>query len=340
MSQFRDEEENPNRFSDLPQEVTCEILGYLDIQDIARASTLSKEFNKLCTLLPRLCIDSEQIGDDPNKREDFFEFLNCHTEKVLEEKSLRCVNLRWKLSATRENYVFGRFIRKAAASDNVKEMDVDIISNIIFICRCINIRIYIPHCCPSLEKLKLKGDIEFNPISTNSILNLQELVLNGVGVVSDLFVKWLPESCKNLKLLSVRDIVGVKNLTIACPISLRFLAILGAYDSVNVEAESLSGLIIYLPVGTKTMRIFAPNLNILELEGCIAENYYLGNFKFLEIARLYYQWHLNTEEELIRFRPKIDELIQSVSQTKTLYVGENILQVRIYIFLVFNFYRG
>ncbi|KAL6221897.1 hypothetical protein ACLB2K_005289 [Fragaria x ananassa] len=82
-----------------------EILGYLDIQDIARASTLSKEFNKICTLLRRFCIDSEKIGDDPNKREDFFEFLNCHTEKVLEEKSLRCVNLRWKLSETREKHV-------------------------------------------------------------------------------------------------------------------------------------------------------------------------------------------------------------------------------------------
>lgn len=117
-------EEKQTGFSDLPQEVICEILGYLDIEDLARSNTLSKDLNKWCTLVPRLHINRPNMNgeENTNKRDNFFEFLKGYSQKVFEQKRLRYIKLCWDFSLCvdeEEDHVEA-WLSRAARDTNVK----------------------------------------------------------------------------------------------------------------------------------------------------------------------------------------------------------------------------
>lgn len=326
-------EEKQAGFSDLPQEVICEILGYLDIEDLARSNTLSKDLNKWCTLVPRLHINRPNMNgeENTNKRDNFFEFLRGYSQKVFEQKRLRYIKLCWDFSLCideEEDHVEA-WLSRAARDTNVKEIDIDIS------CTSAYRPFVVPPCvfqrCPSLERLTLK--VYRGIVNTGHAFAfdaLRFLRLGEVEIPSDnFFDKLLSESCKNLEELVLENIFGGKNLSIICH-SLQTLHIIkdfGVFDSIDVQARSLKNLIIeqgFSP-DMNSIRIFAPNLVYLVMEGSVAKNYYLDNFKFLHFAEVHSKTHPHYTSNCIG--RNTHKLLQCVSEAKTLHVGEKFLEV-------------
>ncbi|KAJ9159335.1 hypothetical protein P3X46_024845 [Hevea brasiliensis] len=311
---------------DLPDHIVLNILNFFTMEDIARCSTLSQRFRRLCTSVPSLHVSRTAIETNLLKRAKFVDFI----DRFMIHRRLKLVSFRlswsipvldWVLS---EEYRIESWLHQAARCGVEK----------------LNLRIFYPEgnvssfalpvsfsSCSFLRILLLELKNGILKLPTTGFSSLKILNLSLVRIEhEDQFEECL-SSCKCLQKLNLRNLDGIKSINITST-SIANLTIIQRHDTsvsaINVSACNLQYIQIYWSSSqSKQVKITAPSLLGLMMEGVVFDSYHLGSFNSLEHAIIFF---LTNPRLLSKNKASIDssylnEILFSVRHARVLFIG-------------------
>ncbi|KAJ9159334.1 hypothetical protein P3X46_024844 [Hevea brasiliensis] len=320
---------------DLPDHIVHNILDFVTIEDLARFSTLSRRFRRLCSSVPNLNVSAKGVETNLVKRFNFLNFIDrfmIHRDRF----KLQRFSLSWSINQAFD-WVFSEEYRIDSWLHQVARCDVEKLDLRIFF-RESNISSYaLPAClnsCRFLKCLRLTLKNRILKLPTTGFYFLQDLRLCFVRIEHEEFGEWL-SSCKRLQKLTLSNLDGIKNINITST-SITHLNIYIWHDiivsSVNVSACRLQYMRFYwFSTQSKQVNITAPNLLHLTLEGDLVDGYRLGSFDSLQRALIFAQ----TSPRLLRKSEDstdsvyLNEILFSVSHAEELYIGIALLDLLI-----------
>ncbi|KAF2320761.1 hypothetical protein GH714_030555 [Hevea brasiliensis] len=310
---------------DLPDLIVHNILNFFTMEDIARCSTLSQRFRRLCTSVPRLHVSRTAIETNLLKRAKFVDFIDrfmIHRRLKLESFRLSwSIRFDWVLS---EEYRIESWLHQAArcgcrearSSYLYPEGNVSSFALPVSFSSCSFLRILLLELKNGILKLPATG------FSSLKILNLSLVRIEH----EDQFEECL-SSCKCLQKLNLRNLDGIKSINITST-SIANLTIIQRHDTsvsaINVSACNLQYIQIYWSSSqSKQVKITAPSLLGLMMEGVVFDSYHLGSFNSLEHAIIFF---LTNPRLLSKNKASIDssylnEILFSVRHARVLFIG-------------------
>ncbi|KAM2624459.1 hypothetical protein TB1_031434 [Malus domestica] len=260
-----------DRLSNLPDEVAHQMLSFLNFKELIRVGSVSKRCRELFLSTPSLVICSPDSGNKQkhlNLLDSFDRFLLHRGDSKIQRLSIS-----WCISSGLANKIF-RMITwiHIAARCNVEVLDFALngkhIPGTLELPACIFL-------CGSLRSLLVHMDTILKAPSFACSSNLQCLTLKSV-TMDEGFCKWISSSCKCIKKLQL-SYVSIENIIIESS-SLESFSLVGSslrgirLCHLNISCEKLVDIHIEFykfDSSSKSMNIFAPNLNICKVKDLI-----------------------------------------------------------------------
>ncbi|KAM1037236.1 hypothetical protein ACFX13_032806 [Malus domestica] len=260
-----------DRLSNLPDEVAHQMLSFLNFKELIRVGSVSKRCRELFLSTPSLVICSPDSGNKQkhlNLLDSFDRFLLHRGDSKIQRLSIS-----WCISSGLANKIF-RMITwiHIAARCNVEVLDFALNG------KHIPGTLELPACvflCGSLRSLLVHMDTILKAPSFACSSNLQCLTLKSV-TMDEGFCKWISSSCKCIKKLQL-SYVSIENIIIESS-SLESFSLVGSslrgirLCHLNISCEKLVDIHIEFykfDSSSKSMNIFAPNLNICKVKDLI-----------------------------------------------------------------------
>ncbi|EEF42938.1 putative F-box/FBD/LRR-repeat protein At4g03220 [Ricinus communis] len=308
----------PDRFSTLPDELIHHILSFLNIDDILRATCLSKRWRDLCLLNSSITIDSSlirQSGIDPSDITKSL-YLFLFRRGYVKITSLCMVWSSFYLSYRAVIYLLYSF------ACEVEEIKLRLMENtdIYSLPREL-------YRCQSLRSLSLDlgyGSVKFP--STFTFTNLEHLHLKDMKI-HDGFGEWI-STCRTIKKLYLEETYGMENINIESS-SLELFELINDSNSrlvnISVSGDRIESLSVQWNFNSSTgklLRFRTPNLKYFRWSGNFVSQITMQNLLHLESAVL----SLIPAKEYTS--PISCNLLGSVESTKTLHIdGETIMDL-------------
>ncbi|EEF48156.1 uncharacterized protein LOC8265131 [Ricinus communis] len=318
----------------LGDDLVLRIFNFLTFQELSEIRNLSKHWRKLYNSVPKIRIDSRDIGED--RRGWLANLMHMHWESRPDTKRVEDFDVYWLFSADndiyeRERYHLRSWIREAARC-NVRVINLDLHYRDDAFQTIFAFQIDDAYPCRKLENLSLSWVQLLLP--TTGFYSLQVLQLIGVIVSVDNIGEWISDNCKRLKELKLVCVTGARlrllNLTSS---SLEKLQIYNFEEDhlchISISCGKLHFLFLEFSSNSNdtSLQICAPNLYTLILGGDIFRNYTLEEFSNLQIASIYEgtnPFH-RAERGAIMDR-NLTEILRSVRQTRGLISDEKFLR--------------
>ncbi|KAM1489031.1 hypothetical protein TB2_031610 [Malus domestica] len=260
-----------DRLSNLPDEVAHQMLSFLNFKELIRVGSVSKRCRELFLSTPSLVICSPDSGNKQkhlNLLDSFDRFLLHRGDSKIQRLSIS-----WCISSGLANKIFCMITWiHIAARCNVEVLDFALngkhIPGTLELPACIFL-------CGSLRSLLVHMDTILKAPSFACSSNLQCLTLKSV-TMDEGFCKWISSSCKCIKKLQL-SYVSIENIIIESS-SLESFSLVGSslrgirLCHLNISCEKLVDIHIEFykfDSSSKSMNIFAPNLNICKVKDLI-----------------------------------------------------------------------
>ncbi|XP_050382802.1 putative F-box/FBD/LRR-repeat protein At1g78760 [Argentina anserina] len=318
-----------DRLSNLPKELIHHILSNVLIEDLAQLTCVSKRWRELCLSSPSLefcgfkdlmdmacerrlklmnSLDRFLLNRGGNQMKSFLLFWDGHNDEELEEPCF-CVNERFRIMTWIQNAV---------------RCKVEKVHLLVYFSGFDDDPIAFPSCAFRSSSLRsLVVEMRRTVVKTPSFdffSNLEKLDLRDVIIQDEEFFKWISCSCKSLKDLSLTEIREIHTITIESSSLEKFHFLDYAADEtchINISGEKLEEINVdcNYSSGTAVVKIVAPNIKHLLLEGNVKNYMNLGELKCLEQAAI-------LMEPIVDDFDKVNEVISSLRSVEVLVLNE------------------
>ncbi|KAM5560925.1 putative F-box/FBD/LRR-repeat protein [Rosa sericea] len=321
-----------DRFTNLPEDVACQILSFVSFRDSARVGCVSKRCREFSLCVLNLDFDSAYAI----YVRDRLRLLNCLDRFLFQrgEKEIKSFRIHWIFegeSARNDEHFRVMSWINYAVKCNVGSLNLELsmfggmmtleLPPCIFHCKSLRHLI--------VDVLNTGGKILKTPSFACSS-NLQSLKLKNVTIEEE-FGKWISWCCKCIKELSLEQVFKTERISIQSS-SLESFSLASDYrwcsddllklSILNISGEKLGKIHIQWKTrrrGIDYLQIFAPNVKDLTLIGIFMNYLSLGKLMWLEKSIIYPLgiYHFD----------KAFEILCSVSRAKVLALIGDIIKV-------------
>ncbi|KAM7255530.1 hypothetical protein ACFE04_008428 [Oxalis oulophora] len=281
QTNVHDDDDDVDRFSSLPNHVAHHILSFLMIEDIARLSLVSKTYENLCLTVPKLAIeDTSKNGDECSpQRVRHLDYLVGFINRRNRAK-LTDFFISWGITGLPfKETVRVDWLLNQAMLCKVNKVIIELhFDEFVFL---VPLEVFWTQSLTSLSILLGNCHLEFP--SPYGFSNLKHLLIDHAVIENDSLGEWISSVCKCLQKLWLTEISGMEKFKISSK-SLQELEIVSCnLDYLDITAESLDTLNLIeafdLSSSTSSLKVYAPNLLILDCSGYCIEYFTVNKSK-------------------------------------------------------------
>ncbi|KAL6141734.1 hypothetical protein ACLB2K_060021 [Fragaria x ananassa] len=319
-----------DRFSNLPEGVIHHILSDFVVKDLARFCCVSKRWRELCLSSPSVnfcgfnsdemvdmacelrlklvnTLDRFLLSRGDNEMKSFSLFWDGHSDEELDEPCF-CVNENFRINTWIQNAVRCK-VEKVHLAVAYFDFEGEPIAFPSCVFRSSSLRslvVEMPHTV-------------FKTPSFTFSSNLKRLDLRDVIIQDEGFFKWISCSCKSLKDISLTD-CEIYNITIESSSLEKFVFfnyMIFETCHINISGGKLEEVNVncYHSPSSAILKIVAPNVKHLLLEGNVKNDLNLGELNYLEEAAI-------LMEPIVDEFDKVHEVLSSLCSVKVLVLNE------------------
>ncbi|PRQ43965.1 putative F-box domain, leucine-rich repeat domain, L domain-containing protein [Rosa chinensis] len=324
-----------DRFSNLPEGVFHHILSKFSIKDLARFCCVSKRWRELCLSSPSVefcgfsedgimdmacelrlklvnALDRFLLSRGDNEMKSFVLFWDGHSDEELDEACF-CVNENFRIITWIQNAVRCK-VEKVYLDVTFFDYEGEPLA--------------FPSCVfRSASLTSIVVNMPRTVVKTPSFTfssNIEKLHLSDVVIQDEGFFEWISYSCKSLKDVTLSAVREIHSITIESSSLEKFYFINYEVDEtchINISGEKLEEINVrcnHSPSST-ILKIVAPNVKRLLLEGNVKNHLNLGELKCLEQAAI-------LMEPIVDEFNKVFEVLSSLCSVEVLVLNEATIQ--------------